>query len=73
MGLQGLQKRKEEDIAMSVLGSLKKVINKTTTEIINSDITKKTGEVVNTFINTCIEVVDDILKEVKEFTKEKTS
>jgi hypothetical protein len=57
----------------SVVGSLKKIINDTTTEVINSELHKKLGGVVTTLVTSVVDVVDDTLVWIQEITKTETS
>ena len=57
-------------MALTVLGPFNDVINKTTTGILDAEISKKTAEVLSTFISASYEAVDDVLKTVQELTKE---
>ena len=56
-----------------ILSSLNSVVNKTTTEILDSKITSKTAGVFNTFISSGFEVIDTILEKVQSLTKEEES
>lgn len=53
-----------------ILSSLNSVVNKTTTEMLDSKLTSKTAGVINTFITSGFEVVDTVLAKVQSFTKE---
>lgn len=53
-----------------ILGSFNKIINNTTTEIIDSEIPKKIADVLNTLVNSTFEVVDDALVKIQDLTKE---
>jgi len=57
-------------MALAVLGPLNDVINKTATEILDAEITKKTADVLGTFVTVSFEAVDDVLKTVQDLTKE---
>jgi len=57
-------------MALAVLGPLNDVINKTATEILDAEITKKTADVLGTFVTSSFEAVDDVLKTVQDLTKE---
>ncbi len=51
--------------------SFKKIINDTTTQIIDSQLPKKTADVVSAFVTSVSEVVDDGLVWLKDVTKPK--
>jgi hypothetical protein len=53
-----------------ILSSLNSVVNKTTTEMLDSKLTSKTAGVINTFITSGFEVVDTVLAKVQSITKE---
>ncbi len=53
-----------------ILSSLNSVVNKTTTEMLDSELTSKTAGVINTFITSGFEVIDTVLTKVQSFTKE---
>ena len=53
-----------------IFSSLNSVVNKTTTEMLDSKLTSKTAGVINTFITSGFEVVDTVLAKVQSFTKE---
>jgi hypothetical protein len=57
-------------MALAVLGPFNDVINKTATEILDAEISKKTADVLSTFIAASFEAVDDVLKTLQELTKE---
>lgn len=53
----------------NILGSLSKIINQTTTAIIDSNIASKVSDVLSTLVSSSLEVVEDTLKNVQELTK----
>ena len=55
---------------MSLLGSIKKLVNQTSTEVINHDIPKKISDLVTTSIGSVFQIVQDILEIVKDVTEE---
>lgn len=55
-----------------ILSSLNSVVNKTTTEMLDSKLTSKTAGVINTFITSGFEVVDTVLAKVQSITKEES-
>jgi hypothetical protein len=57
-------------MALAVLGPLNDVINKTATEILDAEISKKTADVLSTFVTASFEAVDDVLKTLQDLTKE---
>jgi hypothetical protein len=57
-------------MAISLLGPFNKVINETTTQIVDSEIPKKVSEVLTTFISSSSTVVEDLLKKVRDLTRE---
>lgn len=48
----------------------KKVVNETTTEVINSQITEKLSKISTTFVDSLFGVVDETLIKVQDITKE---
>ncbi len=56
-------------MALSILGPLNDIINKTTTEILNSQLTGKMAGVLNTLVTSSFEAVDDTLRAVQKLTK----
>jgi hypothetical protein len=59
-------------MAVSLLGPLNKVINDTTTQIVDNEIPTKVSQVVTTLVSSSFGVVDDLLKQVQDLTKEET-
>jgi N-acetylglucosamine-6-phosphate deacetylase len=57
-------------MALAVLGPLNDVINKTATEILDAEISKKTADVLSTFVTASFDAMDDVLKTVQDLTKE---
>ena len=57
-------------MAVSLLGSFTKIINKTTTEIVDSKLPGKVSGVLNTLVSSSFEAVEEVLKKVQDFTKE---
>lgn len=57
-------------MAISILGPLNQIINKTTDEVISSQITSKVAGVIGTLVSSSFEVVDDTLKKISDITKE---
>jgi hypothetical protein len=57
-------------MAISLLGPLNKVINDTTTQIVDSEIPTKVSQVLTTLVTSSFSVVDDLLKQVQELTRE---
>jgi hypothetical protein len=55
----------------SIITSLGKLINQTTTEIIDTELPARTAKVINTFITSVFDVVDDTLSSIQEASKEK--
>ncbi len=62
----------EKRMALSILGPLNDIINKTTTEILNSQLTGKMAGVLNTLVTSSFEAVDDTLRAVQKLTKKET-
>jgi hypothetical protein len=60
-------------MASTLVTPINKVINQTTTQIIDSELTKKVGGVLNTFITSAFEAVEESLKKIQEWTKEDPS
>ncbi|RPH35467.1 MAG: hypothetical protein EHM91_17195 [Planctomycetota bacterium] len=60
-------------MATTLVTPINKVINQTTTQIIDSELTKKVGGVLNTFITSAFEAVEESLKKIQELTKEEPS
>ena len=59
-------------MALAVLGPLNDVINKTATEILDAEISKKTADVLSTFVTASFDAMDDVLKTVQDLTKEES-
>jgi len=59
-------------MAISMLGPLNKIINETTTQIIDNDLSHKVSSVVTTLVTSSFNAVNDILKKVQDLTKEET-
>ena len=57
-------------MAISLLEPFNKIIYQTTTEILDSQITRKAGDVLNTLLTSGIEVIEDTLKEIQDITKD---
>jgi hypothetical protein len=55
-----------------MLGPLNKIINETTTQIIDNDLSHKVSSVVTTLVSSSFNAVNDILKKVQDLTKEET-
>jgi hypothetical protein len=53
----------------SIWSYFKKIVNDTTTELIDSQLPQKTADVVTTFVTSVTEVVGDTLVWVKDVTK----
>ena len=60
-------------MASNLLTPINKVINQTTTQIIDSDLPKKVSGILNTFITSSFEAVEESLKKIQDFTKEEPS
>ncbi|GAB4379501.1 MAG: hypothetical protein Kow0042_28970 [Calditrichia bacterium] len=60
-------------MAISILGPLNEIINKTTGEIIDNEVTKKIAGVINTVVNSSFDVLEDTLKQIRDLTKEEES
>lgn len=57
-------------MALAVLGPLNDVINKTATEFLDAELSKKTADVLGTLVTASFEAVDDVFKTVQELTKQ---
>ncbi len=57
-------------MAISLLGPLNKVINDTTTQIVDSELPTKVSQVLTTLVTSSLGVVDTLLKQVQELTQE---
>lgn len=57
-------------MAISILGPLNNIINKTTGEIVDSQLTGKVAGVLNTFISASFDAADSALVKVRDLTKE---
>lgn len=57
-------------MASDVISSINKIINQTTTEIIDSELPKKVATILNTLVNSSFDAMDDLLKKVQDITKE---
>jgi hypothetical protein len=55
-----------------MLGPLNKIINETTTQIIDNDLSHKVSSVVTALVSSSFNAVNDILKKVQDLTKEET-
>jgi hypothetical protein len=55
----------------SILGSLRKIVNDTAVEILDSEVPQRVAGVLNTLVNSVFEVVDDVLVQVRDLTEEK--
>lgn len=53
-------------MAIRVLGFLNRVINKTTTEILDDQVINKITNVVSTFLNSGVEAIRDLTREEPE-------
>ncbi len=56
-------------MAIGILGSVNDIINKTTTEIVDSQVTTKVAGILTTLITSSFEVVDNTFKSVQDATK----
>ena len=56
-------------MAISLLGPLNKVINDTTTQIVDQQIMGKASEVVTSAVSIGFDAVDGLLKQVQDLTK----
>lgn len=57
-------------MAIRVLGFVNRVINKTTTEILDDQVINKITNVVSTFLNSGVEAIRDMTKEEPEEAEE---
>jgi hypothetical protein len=57
-------------MAISLLGPLNKVINDTTTQIVDKKIMGKASEVVSSVVSIGFDAVDGLLKQVQDLTKD---
>lgn len=57
-------------MAVSLLGPFNKIINDTTTQIVDSQLPGKISQVLTTLVNSSFGAVDDLLKKVQDLTKE---
>jgi hypothetical protein len=57
-------------MAISMLGPLNKIINDTTTQIIDNDLSHKVSNVFTTLVSSSFNALDDLLKKVQDLTKE---
>ncbi|MCP4605580.1 MAG: hypothetical protein GY847_34505 [Proteobacteria bacterium] len=55
---------------ITIFNSVNKMINVTTTQIIDSQVHKKSAEIVNTFINAGSDAIEDVLERIKKVTQE---
>jgi len=60
-------------MATNILGSFNKIINETAKAIIDSNITSKISEILNTLVNSTFEAVEDTLKKLQDLTKAEES
>ena len=56
-------------MGIRILGPFNDIINKTTAEIVDSQITTKVVGVLTALITSSVEVVDDTLKSIRDVTK----
>lgn len=61
-------RRKAHDMA-TVIGSVNKLINQTSTQILENHIPQKLADMINTVVNTGFQVVEDVLKITQDLTK----
>jgi hypothetical protein len=57
-------------MAIGVLGPLNGVINKTVSEIVDSQISSKVAKVLTVFVSSSFEAADSVLVKVRDWTKE---
>jgi len=60
-------------MAIRILGPFNDIINKTTTEVVDSQITSKVVGVLTALITSSVDVVDDTLKSIQDMTKTEES
>ena len=60
-------------MAIPVLGPLNKIINETTTELLNKQVNTALADVLTTFVKTTFGVADDLLKKVQALTQDSAS
>ncbi len=60
-------------MAIAMLGPLNKIINETTTELLNKQVNTAIADVLTTFVKTTFGVADDVLKKVQELTQDTPS
>ncbi|MDD5673029.1 MAG: hypothetical protein PHC61_02610 [Chitinivibrionales bacterium] len=58
-------------MASDIISSVNKIINQTTTQIIDSELPKKVSSVITTLVTSSFSAVDDILKKIQDLTKDK--
>lgn len=56
-------------MALSILGPFNDIINKTATAIVDSKITEDSAKVVNAFITSSFDAVNETFKKVQDITK----
>lgn len=61
-------RRKDYDMA-TFIGSVNKLINQTSTQILENHIPQKLADMINTVVNTGFQVVEDVLKITQDLTK----
>jgi Holliday junction resolvasome RuvABC ATP-dependent DNA helicase subunit len=57
-------------MAIAMLGPLNKIINETTTELLNKQVNSAIADVLTTLVKTTFGVADDLLKRVQELTQD---
>ncbi len=57
-------------MAISLLGPFNKIINETAAQMVDSEIPKKFSEVITAFISSSSTVAEDLLKKVRDVTRE---
>jgi len=56
-------------MAISILGPLNDVINKTSSEIVDSKVFSKLAQVINVFVSSTFDAADSTLVKVRDLTK----
>ena len=53
----------------TIIGSVNKLINQTSTQILDNQIPQKLADILNTVVNTGVQAIEDVLKITQELTK----
>lgn len=60
-------------MAVDLFGPVNKIINQTTTQIVDDQLPKKMANALNSFVNAVFDAIDTGLKKIQDITKEETT